>query len=206
MSLDCSNHRHLAGLDDRAYRSRRKDVQSLYAADDGSGWVPRTGSGDDRHCNRVAMGTRGRHPVAFWVGFVCGFSNAPSQRAELVCECPRFTWAALHSRGIFEALQRQAPTGLTRAASGPQCPHNASAIHPMTSMSRPQYCSRRGARAGARRHSQTHWVAPDREDVMALSNRGLSRCCPGHGSRSGFMVLEPRCNDTGGFSMYPRQT
>lgn len=113
MSLECSNHRHFANLDDRAYRSRRKDAQSLYAADEGSGWVPRTGSGYDWYSGRVAMGTCRRHYVACWMEFVRGRSNAPSQRAELVCECPRAARAALRSRGTSKALRRKTPIGLT---------------------------------------------------------------------------------------------
>ncbi len=118
MSLDCSNPRHVAGLDNRAFRNRRRDAKSPYSANDGSGWVPRSGSGDDWHSGRVAMGTCGRHPIACWMEFVRGRSNAPSQRAELVCGCPRATGATLCSRGTSKALRRKAPIGLTRAASG----------------------------------------------------------------------------------------
>jgi hypothetical protein len=113
MSVDCSNHRHVAGPDNRAFRHRRRDAQSLYPANFGPDWVPRTGSGDDWYSGWVAMGTCGRHPIAFWVEFVCGYRNAPSERAELVCGCPRATGATLCSRGTLEALQRQAPIGLT---------------------------------------------------------------------------------------------
>src|ERR1035437_1641115 len=112
MSVDCSNPRHVAGLANRAYRSRRRDAKSLYAASDGSGWVPRTGSGDDWHSGRVAMGTCGRLYIACWMEFVCGCSNAPSARAELVCGCPRLTGAALCRRGTSKALRRKAPIAL----------------------------------------------------------------------------------------------
>ena len=112
MSLDCSNHRRVAGLDNRASRNRRRDAQSFYAADDGSGWVSRARSAYDWHSGRMAMGTCGRHAVAGWMDFVRGRSSAPSQRAELVCECPRATGATLCCRGNSKALQRQAPTGL----------------------------------------------------------------------------------------------
>ena len=113
MSLDGSNRRHVAGLDVRDYRNRRRDAQSPYAANVGSGWVPRTGSGDDWYSGRVAMGTCGRHPIACRMEFVRGCSNAPSERAELVCERPRVTEAALCCRGTSEALRRKAPIGLT---------------------------------------------------------------------------------------------
>src|ERR1035438_9313866 len=112
MSLDCSNPRHVAGLDHRDYCNRRRDAQSLYPANLGSGWVPRTGSGDDWHSCRVAMGTCGRHPIACRMEFVRGCSNASSERAELVCECPRATGGALRGRRTTEALRRKAPIGL----------------------------------------------------------------------------------------------
>ena len=112
MSLDCSNPRHVSGLDNRAYRNRRRLAQSIYAANLGSGWVPRTGSGDNWYSGRVAMGTCGRHPIAGWMEFVRGRSNAPSQRAELVCGCPRATGSTLCSRGTSEALRPKAPIGL----------------------------------------------------------------------------------------------
>src|ERR1035441_3335758 len=77
MSLDGSNHRHGAGLDDRASRNRRRDSQALYAANLGSDWIPRTGSGDDWHSWRMAMGTRGGHHIACWMEFVVAVMHPP---------------------------------------------------------------------------------------------------------------------------------
>jgi hypothetical protein len=133
MSLDRSNPRHFAGFDDRASRNWRKDAQSLYAANVGSGWIPRAGFDDDWYSGRVAVGTCGRRSFACWMEFVCGCSNAPSERAELVCGCPRATGATLCSRGASKAFRRKAAIGLTPAASGPYCPrqHLNNAHHPL---------------------------------------------------------------------------
>jgi len=141
MSLDCSNHRHVAGLDDRAFRHRRRDAQSLYAANGGSGWVPRAGSDYDWHFGRVAMGACGRHLIACWMELVCGRSNASSERAELVWECPRAAGRAL-CVSASKAPRRKAPIRPDhRLLQARTSPRNASTIPTMFSVSRPQYCS-----------------------------------------------------------------